>query len=249
MTPIDPRLVYVDMKTRRAEFHLNALEIAIKDWIDSKPYTITHYDDFDKAIHVCRIQDKVMPEIIPMLLGDFVCCLRAALDQLAWGLAHLPPLQSFNRTKERQISFLIFEEDNSTYKDRRKLFPSTVADIIDEFQPYRRGDDYRTHPLWQLNELWTMDKHRAIPMNSNSFTLYFPILGCRRYLRHFVNALEVCFPLAEFYQSPVSLEPTVSIEVLFGEHMGELVVSINDIRAMNNFVRDDVIPRFTGFFP
>ena len=43
------------MKTRRAQFHLDALEVVVKDWIDSKPYTITHYDDFEKAVHICRI--------------------------------------------------------------------------------------------------------------------------------------------------------------------------------------------------
>lgn len=95
MMRVHPRLIYVDIKTRRAEFHLNALEVTVKNWIDSKPYIVTHYDNFEKAIHVIRIEDKPAPELIPMLIGDFVCCLRAALDQLAWALAHLSPPRTF----------------------------------------------------------------------------------------------------------------------------------------------------------
>ena len=80
---VHPRLIYVDMKVRRANVHLDALEVVVKNWIDSKPYTVIQRDDFDKAVHICRIEDEVAPELIPMLVGDFVCCLRAALDQLA----------------------------------------------------------------------------------------------------------------------------------------------------------------------
>src|SRR5579859_4177532 len=106
------RLIYVDMKTRRAQFHLDALEVTVQNWIDSKPYAITHHDDFEKAVHIVRLQDKVTPELVAMLVGDFVCCLRAALDQLAWALAHTGPRRVFSETEERRIQFPIARLDD-----------------------------------------------------------------------------------------------------------------------------------------
>ncbi|HXR16617.1 MAG TPA: hypothetical protein VN777_10505 [Terriglobales bacterium] len=242
--PVDPRLVYVDMKTRRAQFHLDTLEVTVKNWIDSKPYTVIHDDNFEKAVHIVRIEDEITPELIPMSLGDFVCCLRAALDQLAWALR----VRTLSEREQRQVQFPIAKVRDATYEIKRALFPPAVADDIDSFQPYLRGDSFSSDPLWQLNELWTMDKHRAIPCNSNSFNLNFPFQGWQRYLRHFTNAIEVHFPIAAFYEGPMNLEPEISVEILFGEHMGEFEVSMGRLREINDFVGKRVIPRFTRFF-
>ena len=246
---VHPRLIYVDMKVRRANVHLDALEVVVKNWIDSKPYTVIHTDYFEKAVHVCRIEDEVAPELIPMLVGDFVCCLRAALDQLAWALAHLESKRVFSESEERRIQFPISKIDDDGYRKRLSLFPSAVEIELDKFQPYGRGNAYADHPLWQLNQLWNMDKHRAIPVNCTSFNLRFPFHGWQRYLRHFRNAVEVHFPLIEFYEGPLNIEPEISSEVLFGEHMGSFEISMPRLKEINDFVRDDVIPAFTGFFP
>jgi hypothetical protein len=251
MTWVLSKLAYVDMKTRRAKFHLDQLESVVKDWIDSKPYTVAHYDNFQKAIHVCRIQDKLTPELVPMLIGDFVCCLRAALDQLAWALAHLPPMRSFTEREERQIQFPIAKVRDNIYEIKRAFFPPAVASEIDTFQPYLRGNAFKDDPLWQLNELWTMDKHRAIPVNSNSFNIRFRLAGWEDYLVPWTplnDAVEVHFPLVGFYESPMHLEPEITVEVLFGEHLGQFEVSLKRLREINDFVACKVIPRFAGFF-
>jgi hypothetical protein len=245
---IHPRLIYVDMKTRRAKFHLDALEVTVKDWIDSKPYTVTHYDDFEKAIHIVRIEDKITPELLPMLIGDFVCCLRAALDQLAWALAHLDSTRVFSEHEERRIQFPISKIADDGYRKRLGLFPSTVAAELDKLQPYHRGNAFGGDPLWQLSELWNMDKHRAIPCNSNSFVLGFPGERWKRYVRHLANAVEVYFPIVEFYESPMNLEPSISVEPLFGEHMGQFEIPMSRLREINQHVGNDMIPRFTRFF-
>ncbi|MGB7900804.1 MAG: hypothetical protein WCF89_25410, partial [Candidatus Sulfotelmatobacter sp.] len=99
-----------------------------------------------------------------------------------------------------------------------------------------------------LNELWTMDKHRAIPVNGNSFNIRFPFAGWERYLRHFENGVEVHFPLVDAYQHPVGLEPEITVDVFFGEYMGAFEISMDRLKEINRFVRYDVLPAFTGFF-
>jgi hypothetical protein len=125
-----------------------------------------------------------------------------------------------------------------------------VADIFDTLQPYLRGDAFRDDPLWQLNELWTMDKHRGIPMNSNFVKIAFPVSGWERNTFYSPQyGLEVHFPLVQFCTSEVDIKPTVTVEILFGEYMGDFVVSRARLGEINDFVRNEAIPRFARFFP
>lgn len=51
----------------------------------------------------------------------------------------------------------------------RGVVPQAAA-IIERLQPYRRRDlgrDYRLHPLWVLNALENIDKHRRLALTTN----------------------------------------------------------------------------------
>jgi hypothetical protein len=243
------RLIYVKMKARRADEHFQALDAEIRKWA-AKPYTVTKHLQFEKLLYVVQVDITATPELVAMLLGDFVCCLRSSLDQLAWSLAHLDRVRKFTVREERQIHFPIFTVRDNTYKDRRALFPSTVADVIDTFQPYLRGNAFRDDPLWQLNELWTMDKHRSIPVSPYSLNIGFALDGWQRFVNSATNLnhyFEVAFPLGLALTSDVNLEPSISVEILFGDATFE--ISFARLGEINNFVRNEVIPRFTGFFP
>jgi len=247
--PKEEALFHVEMKTRWAQRHFDALQRELDIWIDSPAYTVSHKDDVEHSIQLWRVVLKATPEAIPMLLSAFISSLRSALDNLAWGLAHLDTARVFTERDERNISFLIFKDSNSTYTDRRLLFPPTVANEFDKLQPYLRGNAYRDDPLWQLNELWTLDKHRSVPVNSHSLNVRFPMNGWQYFLRNdFDYGFEVHFPLRLAQASQVTLEPTISMEVLFGERMGSFEVSMKRLGEINDFVRNDVIPRFAGFF-
>ena len=211
-------LIHIDMKSRWAQEHFDALEREIEKWIKLPAYTVTHEDDLKNVLQVWRVEIGLTPESIPKALGDWVCCLRSALDQLAWQMAHiLAPGRTFTEREERDISFLIFRFKNSTYQDRRKLFPPVVADAFDTIQPHLRGNAYRDDPLWQLNELWTLDKHRTIPVSNNSLMVRFPMWGWESYKIDFDYGFEVHFPLGRAWQSPVDLDPEITFEILFGE--------------------------------
>jgi len=244
------RLIYVEMKTCRAQIHFNALQAELDKWLEHpKRYSIRQDTDFNHGVHIIRVDIGYTPETIPVLVGDFIHNLRSALDNLAWELAHLPPKRVFTESDERHIHFPIFKCRDSTYLSRRGLFPPAVAEIFDSLQPYVRGDAFRDDPLWQLNELWTLDKHRAIPMNSHSMNLGFPGTEWQRYAREVDNGVEVHFPILAYYASEMYLKPTVSVEILFGEHMGDFIISRARLGEINDFVRKNVIPRFMGFFP
>ena len=241
-------LAFVEMKARRAQEHFDALQIELDRWLRLPPYVVTRETDLNRAEEIWRLRMKMTPERIAMLLGDFISNLRSALDQLAWGLAHLDTTRIFSERDERNISFLIFKVDNSTYRNRLALFPSAVASALDSFQPYHRGNAYRDHPLWQLNELWSLDKHKAIPINSSSLSVNFPLHGWDHLMESFTYGFDVRIPLLTAWVSPVEIEPTISMQVLFGEYLGDFIVSRSDLSNINDFVRNEVIPRFTSFF-
>lgn len=242
-------LVHIDMKSRWAQEHFDVLEREIDKWIKLPPYTVRHEDDLKNVLQVWRVEIGLTPESIPKALGDWVCCLRAALDQLAWQMAHiLAPGRTFTDKEERNISFLIFRENSSTYRDRRMLFPAAVADAFDTIQPHLRGSAYRDDPLWQLNELWNLDKHRTIPISNNSLDVRFPMRGWDAYKIDFDYGFEVHFPLRSAWESPMDLKPEISLEVSFGD--GTIFdLPLVRLREINDFVRNTVIPKFSSLFP
>jgi hypothetical protein len=242
---------HIEMKIRRAQEHFDALNVELEKWLSNPKHCIIgETTKFEQQKHTFRFELAGMSERIPMYLGDFVCCLRASVDQLAWQLAHLDKVRIFIKREVRAISFPTSSSRDSNYMEKLKLFPCAVADVIDRFQPYHRGSAFRENLLWQLNELWILDKHRAIPMNGNSLNIHFPLTDWHRHfqIRQLNNALEVDIPLKLFLKSRLHLKPTVSVNILFGEFMGEFEVSRIRLREINDFVRSEVLPAFAGFF-
>jgi hypothetical protein len=246
--PKGEALAFADMKIRWAQKHFDALQKEIERWLNLPAYTAVNKTDLDGGYEIWRIALRPQPMDIPMLLGDFVCCLRSGLEQLAWGLAHLDTKRILSDTDNKNISFLIAKDDDSTYRNRTRLFPPVVASVLDTLQPYHRGNAFRDDPLWKLNELWNLDKHRTIPINSSSLHIRFPMDGWERFVSQFTNHVEVKFPLIVAWPSPVELKPEVTVEIHFGEYMGSFEVSVAELKEINDFVRNDVIPRFAGFF-
>ena len=244
-------MLEVNMKADRAKHHLNALNIEIGKWL-ALPHVpmVREYTQFEEGLHIFRVNIGPVPQIIPLLLGEFISCLRSSLEWLAWGLAHLDSRRVFPDKESRNISFLIFKQRDSTYEDRRSLFPTAVAKVFDDLQPYLRGNAYRDDLLWQLDELWKMDKHRAVPANSTVLTVAMPGPSSewKQFVRYLDDGLEVRLPLLPYMSSKMSFKPQFSLEILFGERMGDFEISPARLTEINDFVRNSVIPRFAGFF-
>lgn len=240
------RLLYVQMKARRANMHLKALEREIQLWSERPPYRICReWDDLERW-HYFEIATDPVPEEILLIAGDFVCCLRAALDQLAWRLAHLNG-RTFKRQREKLINFLIFHVNDSTYRDRKTLFPSAAAEAIDAVQPYKRGNSYMSDPLWQLDELWRLDKHIMIPANCAEYSVEIPVphqmLG-----RNPDGRIVMRISLADAWSSPTHLQPRLSYKILFGEYMGEFEISPARLREIYDLVTKKVLLPFAREF-
>jgi hypothetical protein len=165
----------VDQRTRegiiakldRADEHLERLNREIGTWLDGKPHAYWAKPDFHAgrySIHVTV--NEVPPPLLSVVCGDYVHCLRSALDHLACGNV---------KKITKRTAFPIYRDGDDFFcavempARRKRPGPLTGLDpegnlfaAIKAFQPYEGPDGYERHPLFNLAELSNADKHRAI---------------------------------------------------------------------------------------
>lgn len=104
-----------------------------------------------QRVKIVRVTE--FPPSIPLIVGDAVHNLRTAFDYIMGAMTGeewmaLP----VGKTRQDIIS------KSTHYRTIERAFPSLAKFIIDEIQPYHRGQ-FR---LWELSELDRIDKHRLI---------------------------------------------------------------------------------------
>lgn len=236
------------MKIGRAYKHLQEFDaLVVKHCTRPDPYTVTQQDDTVNGRFIVRIDFALIDGFIPLSLSDAVYCLRSGLDQLAWQLASLG-----TKTPGRETAFPIGWEDTSKTQDWiRKLtwqMPCEAVAVIQDLQPYKRGNAYRDDRLWQLNELSNIDKHRWPSGRISDREIFAAPLGFIK--RDFDHSVEFDWPL--------SYKPSVVLKVrtptlVFGDPINStaatpLELTREDIAAIYQYIREEVEPRFTRFF-
>jgi hypothetical protein len=167
-------------KLDRAETHVDALEDSIKRWLESGAYTLVKKFDAETGDQVVRAKiTEPLDEDWPLLIGDAVHNLRSALDHIAYRLAYdgyqaqnpggtLPP------GHQRRIMFPIVAVSNDAQlsvgdfyaqaiRGQLRYVTSAPAARIAALQPYKRSPaDPTADPLWIVNDLDVIDKHRKL---------------------------------------------------------------------------------------
>jgi hypothetical protein len=235
-----PSLTEPNLKVGRAKKHLDTLEPLVKRFEESQPYKIFQEVNAEAGEYILHV---LMPEIQPpdlaLIAGDFVNCLRSALDQLTWQLALLT-----TKKPSSEIQFPIIEKDSPDAQARiaRITFgiPDEAITVMKSLQPYKGGNAYRSNPLWILNKLWNIDKHRAIISHSSVLpidigdidTAVKPIRG-GKVDDHYI----VVYRLADKDQVQFKPQP---VEVFFGDRTDEdTAVRFSGLVEIHKFVSDD----------
>lgn len=172
---MEPSLSGCRAKVWRAAEHLKCLGDEIHTFFgpeDDKPHRI--HDKFDPQTLTYEAWIEPIREptehVWGVLLGDYIHNLRSTLDHLIWQLVIL------NTGKEptgRQNQFPIASRGTQYWCARKNGQPSmrdsalaNVADehraIIDQLQPYRRGNGAQDDPLDIIGSLSNIDKPRLV---------------------------------------------------------------------------------------
>lgn len=235
------------MKLERAKVHLDALGVRVKEFIESKPYRITFKDDLERQEYIVVIEMDDPPLDAALIAGDFISCLRSSLDHIVWQIAAQAGIA---KAPFRTSAFPIFGEnilDNQVAIARATFgLPDEVTALIKSLQPYHAGDRYKFHPLWVLNHLWNVDKHRHIPLHSGAIQFDFAPESVRP-IRHqaFDDRGEMVFPLSAKDNIKFNLRDA---EVQFGDQSEGIVLPYEGLVNIYEFVRDSVFPPFARFF-
>ena len=159
----------ISCKLRRANKQLESLDKCVKRFLeaDPQPYRILPEDDPDTRERIYWLEIVVPPPLIwSVIAGEIIHDLRTALDHLAYALclAHAP-----GKDPPRSTEFPIFwDEDRfdnvkpggGYFKIRGMSWEMQSA--IRDFQPHQRGDAAKTQPLWVLQDMSNIDKHRHL---------------------------------------------------------------------------------------
>ena len=268
-----------NLKLDRAREHLKSFEQEAAAWVETKPYGLVDEPDAEpppypiadgdataRRFRVTRVDP--VPDRLSLIIGDCVFNLRAALDHLALALAkfHKPTMSD----REIQGSEFWIPKDSSGFirEENRKLgcvAPAALA-AIKAMQPYHRGSNYHTHPLWQVHELNRIDKHRTLTvcisspsrLGERGVGFKVPEGGTNMipagYVIANVGELKVDAVFLRFaakFRDPnnkMPMEPHIPLEVAFGNGgPAALDPVIPTLQAICDFVRDSVISPLSKF--
>lgn len=160
MKPLDG----AKLKIARAQQHLDALEVEIRAYLDTKPYEFPFRQEQRLVKTGTAVITKEPPLELGCIFGDCLNNLRTALEYIAWELYtkyKIPPLPP------RQASGIHFPlqkiaadfSSNARPKLEDLAFPAAAIDLIESVQPYQAGYE----SLGLLNSLVNTDKHK-LPM-------------------------------------------------------------------------------------
>lgn len=231
-----------------AKNHLDALDPEICAFCTpAQAYAVTRHDDVENERHIIRTELRNIPPRVCLIAGDAVYNMRAALDQTVWALAALSGPPGLTR-------FPIVEVWNT---DTPKRFAKQIVGVPDEafceiqaLQPYHRGDAFKSHPLWRLDEMCNLDKHRRLASNSITVdgTIYgIPLHSMKDVIFQVTDECHIIsVPLA--LKEQVDLDPNPPIEITFGGDLSGITETFPTLIEIYNFVAKDVLPRFDRFF-
>lgn len=180
-----------ELKMHRAHTHLQDLKAKRDTWLDAALKTVHEEPDPQRPNHYACYVTPPIPDHpgLSLLAGDCLQCLRSALDHLAFELAAsftVPMADEIEKTSEWPIfgdqdgrGKARFHERRSKGKLSGQPTPNSglakirgidpkAQTVIEGLQPYNRGN-FEEDPLWLLNALNVIDKHRTIHVAGVAF--------------------------------------------------------------------------------
>jgi hypothetical protein len=145
--------------------------------LEQAPYYYVPEPDPQSDTTTVRVRFTIPPPTeFRLIIGDCLHNLRSALDNLVYELAvqYTAP-NPIPEHKARELAFPIVhramkpDKFKTKYRSRIGLLNPRVQAIIEELQPYHREDSV-SHPLWKLNRLSNIDKHRVPHIASLALT-------------------------------------------------------------------------------
>ncbi|MFX0577130.1 hypothetical protein [Nocardia nepalensis] len=150
------------LKLMRAREHVDMLDAAVKRFRQSHPYEFrpeckpNEPGTPDVFIRVVVTQAHDIPDTWPLVVGDALTNLRAALDHAVY--PHIRRQRP--NMADRDIQYPI-HNTRAQFENKTRFFTRPVYQVVNDSQPYRATEP-QWHPLAVLRDLVNCDKHRTL---------------------------------------------------------------------------------------
>lgn len=157
-----------ERKLNRAAEHFEQLKAQIVGWEKGDGYTLRVEPDPQPPHYVVRVdvERPVEGEPFPLVLGDFLQNARASLDYIAGELGHIGAGGAMPESDALATMFPITHSPEQFAQVIERRLPTVTQPVraaIEDLQPYKTGGDlWAFEPLWILNELSRLDRHRFL---------------------------------------------------------------------------------------
>lgn len=242
----------IRLNFERAAEHLNVLNQALDVFYASAPCIVTKHFDTQNQRDIYRLQLTKIPDMrLGVLAGDFLYNSRACLDHLFWQLVLIESGGEYP-PKPKRIEFPISNNADTSNDARKKLdwllrqIPKDARSIIESLQPYIAGqtdESRRAHPLYCLDALFNIAKHRVIPIQGMMGEM--DVLAVTGTTYTFLNnaTIEVSIP------TPHPEFPPPRAGITFGSAEEGMNIDASIVGKIYDFIRVDTLPKFARFFP
>lgn len=269
--PLDHPLGSACLKIERANVHINALYRSLRRTALDPKITFRKKGELHMPSKIPGVVvegvDIYEMEVSPIvreswgqIVGDILSNLRAALDHVAWALAlkHVDESgKPLEKSAARQVTFPLYDSE-PRYSDKGSgaqralchVLPSAHS-TIEKFQPYNRTNWPELKFLAVLSELANEDKHRLVTPIFIEVRVRFP--GEQQGVTMPLDKPgTIGFLFTDRVKAKLGyrLEPETSFDVVLYSHTYfPSYFSVFDFPLIHDFIRDEVVPAFGGFFP
>lgn len=162
------QLLEIRDRLRRAEEHIEAIKSQLRAYYDSQPYNAIsgEFDPQTQNVHFDWGVPFDPPSFrLSTLTGEVLHNLRSALDHLAWELVEANQAGAASENTRFPILKVPPTANQSGVSPPPHVsgnVSATASTLIEREQPYQLGSAFAAHPLYILNALNNIDKHRHI---------------------------------------------------------------------------------------
>lgn len=269
--PVDHPLRSAQLKVERANVHIRLLEESINNW--PKPEIIVaKYGEIREpgstqaigstvTIHVDTVLPPEIREEWGLIIGDILTNLRASIDHIAWALASKYAVDSGTVLTPEDAERVVFPirsvrvdaancHIGGLHWNHVRFFDPAVHSIIEQFQPYHGSQRPKNWLLATTHNLVSTDKHRIVTpaVVVGRITVgdehLVTLIGVKNHDEMMFMVPDGADKLSDEFKPQIS--PSVVVYPMGGFPVRE--VDIKEFALIYDFISDEVIPAFAGFF-
>jgi len=218
-------------------------------WTDHRDLSVKVQEDFEQRTYTLEVKRDIVPPIEwGLIIGDVATNLRASLDYIVCDL-----VRSKNATPTSANQFPIYNNpadfNSKRGRDRVKHLDQLMRDCVEHFQPYNSANGPELELLRVLRELSNWDKHQVLTQTFGQVRIELDGSLLPNPIRLQQGNTYMFTQFKEEGKFTRELQPRFVAEVVFNS--SNPVFDGKERRVledMHQFICNEVVPRFTGFF-